>query len=106
MSATMEEVLITLGLFLLVFLLVIISTLWCMKRYKSRPDALGPAAQLPGGPTSCTSCQLIDMGEMACYGGVCSKCGQVPPSRKLQVVKIEMHQTNGQSMEMIPEEKA
>ena len=28
----------------------------------------------------CVSCQLIEMGEMACYNGICSGCGRVPPS--------------------------
>ena len=28
----------------------------------------------------CVKCQLIEMGEMVCYNGVCSGCGRVPPS--------------------------
>ena len=28
----------------------------------------------------CVKCQLIDMGEMACYTGLCPGCGRVPPS--------------------------
>ena len=27
---------------------------------------------------ACTSCQLIQMGEMACYLGYCPDCGTVP----------------------------
>ena len=30
----------------------------------------------------CYKCQLIDMGEAACYTGICPDCGEVPPSRK------------------------
>ena len=28
----------------------------------------------------CVKCQLIEMGEMACYTGLCPGCGRVPPS--------------------------
>ena len=30
----------------------------------------------------CLHCQLIEMGEMACYQEFCPHCGRVPPSRK------------------------
>ena len=33
-----------------------------------------------GGRAPCTKCQLIDMGEAACYTGYCPDCGDVPPS--------------------------
>ena len=33
-----------------------------------------------GGRAPCTKCQLIDMGEAACYTGYCPDCGEVPPS--------------------------
>lgn len=33
-----------------------------------------------GGRSPCTKCQLIDMGEAACYTGYCPDCGNVPPS--------------------------
>jgi len=33
-----------------------------------------------GGRVPCTKCQLIDMGEAACYTGYCPDCGDVPPS--------------------------
>ena len=32
----------------------------------------------------CLHCQLIEMGEMACYQEFCPHCGRVPPSRKTQ----------------------
>ena len=32
----------------------------------------------PGDP--CIRCQLIDMGEAACYTGDCPECGRIPPS--------------------------
>lgn len=38
-------------------------------------DHRGPQQQQRG---PCTSCQLIEMGEMACYHGVCPNCGRVP----------------------------
>merc|ERR1711994_530499 len=30
----------------------------------------------------CLHCQLIEMGEMACYQEFCPHCGRVPPGRK------------------------
>jgi len=30
----------------------------------------------------CLHCQLIEMGEMACYQEFCPHCGRVPPSRR------------------------
>jgi len=30
----------------------------------------------------CLHCQLIEMGEMACYQEFCPHCGRVPPNRK------------------------
>ena len=33
-----------------------------------------------GGRAPCTKCQLIDMGEAACYTGYCPDCGDIPPS--------------------------
>ena len=29
---------------------------------------------------ACVKCQLIEMGEMVCYDGICPGCGRVPPS--------------------------
>ena len=34
----------------------------------------------------CTRCQLINMGEAACYTGVCSECGGVPSSLATKIV--------------------
>ena len=30
----------------------------------------------------CLHCQLIEMGEMACYQDFCPHCGRIPPNRK------------------------
>ena len=35
--------------------------------------------------SECVKCQLIDMGEMACYTGTCPGCGRVPPSLQSKV---------------------
>ena len=37
----------------------------------------------------CVMCQLIEMGEMACYTGVCSRCGKVPPSVARATISTE-----------------
>ena len=33
----------------------------------------------------CTTCQLLDMGEMP-YTGFCPECGRVPPSRRTTII--------------------
>ena len=42
----------------------------CRARY-------GPTQRNPG--DSCTRCQLISMGQAACYTGYCPECGRTPP---------------------------
>ena len=32
----------------------------------------------------CLHCQLIEMGEMACYQEFCPHCGRIPPNRRTQ----------------------
>ncbi len=44
-------------------------------RYKWRRDA-DPRAQPPQPPPACTSCQLVEMGEMVLLGDKCNKCGR------------------------------
>ena len=51
----------------------------CCKQYLARRNVNLPfLRQLTHDP--CVTCQLIEMGEMACYNEVCPGCGRVPPS--------------------------
>ena len=51
-----------------VFLLCVV----VIVRYKWRRDS----DPRPQGPAACTSCQLIEIGEMVCLGDRCPKCGR------------------------------
>ena len=42
-----------------------------------RSNAAGGGGGGGGNLLPCTSCQLIEMGEMACMGDSCPKCGRV-----------------------------
>ena len=60
------------------FVVVVIIGVLCGVLCKIR----GRATQKQEGD-HCYKCQLIDMGEAACYTGICPDCGAIPPSRKL-----------------------
>lgn len=65
----LTTVLVVFGCFLAILVIGVITACCCRAR------TLG----LRGRP-QCTKCQLIDMGEAACYTGYCPDCGEVPPS--------------------------
>ena len=44
------------------------------------PDVKNRVFRLKRVNDPCVKCQLIEMGEMACYTGICPGCGRVPPS--------------------------
>ena len=51
----------------------------CVIKYCIKPDVTDSLTQRDA---PCVKCQLIDMGEMACYTGFCPGCGRVPPSKR------------------------
>ena len=68
---------LTVAIIVAIILLVLLITGFIFNRYcKGRIQKLFRR----GGKAPCPKCQLIDMGEAACYSGVCPDCGEVPPS--------------------------
>ena len=58
--------------FLVILIFGVVIACCCQERIQS--------LRRGGGRSPCTKCQLIDMGEAACYTGYCPDCGDVPPS--------------------------
>ena len=69
----LAAVLIVVICFLVVLVVGVVLACCC----KTRMQGLRRGRQ---GRSPCTKCQLIDMGEAACYTGYCPDCGNVPPS--------------------------
>ena len=51
----------------------------CCQNYLQRKNINLPFLR-QSTPDACVKCQLIEMGEMVCYDGICPGCGRVPPS--------------------------
>ena len=63
--------------FIVITIIGFVCACFCKARY-------GSTQRHPG--DACTRCQLIDMGEAACYTGYCSECGRVPSSVAPKIV--------------------
>ena len=42
----------------------------------------------------CLNCKLIEMGEMACYQGICPQCGREPPGKQAYRPRPQKPKTN------------
>jgi len=65
----------------IVFVSVALIGFACACFYKARYGATQRNDAEP-----CTGCQLINMGEAACYTGICSECGRTPTSLATKIV--------------------
>ena len=55
------------------FVFLVVISFLCACLWKGRTEAAPGVAEDP-----CSQCQLIEMGEAACYNGVCQDCGRIP----------------------------
>ena len=68
---------LTVAIIILVCIFVILIVAFIFHRFCK--DRIGRVFRRGGRPP-CPTCQLIDMGEAACYSGNCPDCGEVPAS--------------------------
>jgi hypothetical protein len=73
--------LVTVVIIIISFVVIAVIGFCCACCCKAR---YGSSERNPG--DDCTHCQLINMGEAACYTGYCSECGRVPSSIGTKVV--------------------
>ena len=70
-----DPVLLVVVIICVSFVVLVVIGFGCACVYKARH---GSTPRNP--PDPCVRCQLIDMGEAACYTGYCSECGRVRQS--------------------------